>query len=141
MKVIYVDSLKELERVFPLLNELRDHLSFDEFISLYNQAKQLTNYKMSAFENESGELVALMGHRILVDFVHGRHFYIDDLVVSKKYRSQGIGAKVLKIAEELAAENSCNNLRLCTGIQNDQGKKFYENNGWSLRAVAYKKKL
>lgn len=141
MKEIYIDSIKDLERVFPIIHELRDHLSFDEFVSLYYQAKELTDYKMLAFENDVGELVGVMGYRILVDFVHGRHFYIDDLVVSQKNRSQGLGAKILKIAEDLAVQNKCNNLRLCTGIQNDQGKKFYESNGWCLRAVAYKKKL
>jgi hypothetical protein len=42
---------------------------------------------------------------------------------------------------DLAKELDCKGLRLCTGIENEQGKKFYERNGWSLRAVAYKKKL
>jgi hypothetical protein len=28
-----------------------------------------------------------------------------------------------------------------TGIENEQGKKFYENNGWNLRTVIYKKKV
>ncbi len=123
------------------MHELRNHLSFNEFKSLFEQAKKLGDYKLLAFENDKGQIIASMGYRILVDFVHGRHFYVDDLVVANEYRSKGIGAKILQIAEQLAAKNDCNNLRLCTGIQNIEGKKFYEKNGWDLRAVAYKKKL
>jgi hypothetical protein len=35
----------------------------------------------------------------------------------------------------------CPRLRLCTGIQNEKGKAFYERNGWNLRAVAYKTQI
>ena len=30
-------------------------------------------------------------------------------------------------------------LRLCTGVDNQDGKRFYERNGLELRAVAYKR--
>lgn len=82
-----------------------------------------------------------MGYRVLCDFVHGRHLYIDDLVTDENIRSKGYGATLLKEAEKIAQENGCTNLRLCTGIDNDRGKTFYEKNNWNLRAVVYKKKL
>lgn len=97
-------------------------------------------YEIIAIEAEN-EILAVMGYRILHDYVHGKHLYIDDLVSTKSYRSEGLGAKLLVYAEELAKELGCKVLRLCTGIDNELGKKFYERNGWSLRAVAYKKKL
>jgi len=37
-----------------------------------------------------------MGYRLLHDFVHGRHLYIDDLVVTSRLRSSGLGAELLK---------------------------------------------
>ncbi len=82
-----------------------------------------------------------MGYRISYDFVHGKHIYVDDLVTSENHRSQSYGAMLLKHAEDLAKEHNCTNLRLCTGIDNDRGKRFYERNLWSLRAVVYKKKI
>lgn len=82
-----------------------------------------------------------MGYRIITDFVHGRHLYIDDLVTSEEVRSQGHGATLLKYAEAMAKQKGCSNLRLCTGIDNEGGKRFYEKNSWNLRAVVYKKKL
>ena len=78
---------------------------------------------------------------MLHDFVHGRHLYIDDLITDPRLRSRGYGAQLLRHAEELAPTLGCHNLRLCTGIENERGKGFYERAGWKLRAVVYKRKL
>lgn len=125
---------------FPLLRQLRDHLPEEELWAIYQAAKKESGYALwGAFEGE--DCLGLMGIRILTDFVHGRHLYIDDLVVAENARSKGIGALLLAEAEALARKEGCKQLRLCTGIHNDRGKTFYEKNGLELRAVAYKKKL
>ena len=90
---------------------------------------------------ENGEILAVMGYRFLSDFVRGKHIYIDDLVTAEKIRSKGLGAELLKFAEELAHTNGCKSLRLCTGVENERGVSFYERNGWVKRAFAFTKKL
>ncbi len=82
-----------------------------------------------------------MGYRILFDFVHDKHLYIDDLVVASSLRSQGFGKQLLDFAEVEARRLGCRGLRLCTGVENEGGKRFYERSGWAPRALAYKKKL
>ena len=77
--------------------------------------------------------------RILTDFVHGRHLYVDDLVISSAHRSKGFGANLLKFAEDEAARLRCRSLRLCTGTENHGAKRFYERESWSLKSVVYKK--
>jgi ribosomal protein S18 acetylase RimI-like enzyme len=125
---------------FPLLRQLRDHLAEEELWALYQTARAEGGYRIwGAFAR--GECLGLMGARILTDFVHGRHFYIDDLVVAETARSQGVGAFLLAEAKKLARELGCAQIRLCTGVGNDRGKSFYERNGLSLRAVAYKAKI
>lgn len=125
---------------FELLKQLRPHLTFETFSELINEAKKTGTYELIALE-ENNNLVALMGYRVICDFVHGRHLYIDDLVTSEKVRSKGYGAILLRHAEGIAKEKGCSNLRLSTGIDNERGKKFYEKNDWNLRSVVYKKKL
>lgn len=138
--VVEITELSELKKVFPLLKELRPHLSIDEYMNIYQEARSEGGYTLvGAVENS--EFIALMGYRILHDFVRGRHLYIDDLVVSETIRSKGIGAALLKHAEKIAAEKNCKVLRLCTGIENTRGAQFYENNLWSKRAFAYTKKI
>lgn len=133
-------SPAELEIVFPVIKELRPHLTFQRYIELIEEAAKHDGYEMiAAFEQN--KCVGAMGVRILFDFVHGKHLYVDDLVVSKDFRSLGLGAKLLRYAEDVAREQKCEGLRLCTGIENEAGKRFYDREGWTLRAVAYKKKL
>lgn len=130
----------QVRGIFPLFKQLREHLNEAEFWRIYQAAKKEGGYALwGAFEGEA--CMGLLGVRILTDFVHGRHLYIDDLVVAEAARSKGIGAFLLAEARRLAGEQGCSQIRLCTGIQNERGKAFYERNGLSLRAVAYKAKL
>lgn len=130
----------DLERCFPVMKELRPHLNFDDYLSIYEEAHRNDGYQIVAIE-ENGQILAVMGYRILSDYVRGKHVYIDDLVSSEAVRSKGLGAELLKYAEGIAKNINCNTLRLCTGIENERGAKFYEKNGWIKRAFAYAKKL
>lgn len=130
----------DLEKCFPVMKELRPHLSFDEYLEIYNEAHSSDGYEIVAIESE-GKVLAALGYRILSDFVRGRHIYVDDLVSSESVRSKGLGAQLLKYAESIAEEMGCKSLRLCTGIENERGVQFYEKNGWTKRAYAYTKKL
>lgn len=138
MFTVKTDS--ELKECFPILKELRPHLSFEDYVNIYKQSHESDGYEIVAIR-KNNEVIALMGYRILSDFVRGRHLYIDDLVSTEKARSQGLGAKLLKYAEDLAPELECQVLRLCTGIENERGVKFYERNNWIKRAYAYTKKI
>ena len=131
---------QDLKRAYPVMKELRVNLDFETFVDVYEKAHVDSGYEIVAVERNS-QIVALMGYRILHDYVHGKHIYIDDLVTTEAVRSQKVGEKLLKHAESLAEKNNCKNLRLCTGIENEQGKKFYERNNWNLRAIVYKKKI
>ena len=137
---VELENEAALAECFAVMRELRGHLSYDEFVSLVHQAAARDQYQLIAYY-EGSLCIAVMGYRILYDLVHGRHLYIDDLVVTELQRNRGLGGILLDFAEEKAATLGCSSLRLCTGIDNEEGKRFYEKNEWRLRAVAYKKKL
>ncbi|OQW46760.1 MAG: hypothetical protein A4S09_02290 [Proteobacteria bacterium SG_bin7] len=130
----------DLERCYPVMKELRGELSFNDYMEIYEHAHSADGYEIVGIESD-GKVSAVMGYRVLHDYVHGKHLYIDDLVSTESQRSKGLGAELLGHAENLAKELGCKGLRLCTGIDNELGKKFYERHNWKLRAVAYKKKL
>lgn len=130
----------DLKRFYPVMKELRKDLSIDDYLTICARAHEADGYEIVAIEDNS-RVLAVMGFRVLHDFVHGKHLYIDDLVSTETHRSKGLGAKLLKYAEDQARELGCKGLRLCTGVENEKGKSFYERHDWKLRAVAYKKKL
>lgn len=135
-----VSNQNELDSCFSVMNELRPHVSKEQYLSIYYEAHHANGYEIVGFKKDS-QVVAVMGYRFLQDLVHGKHLYIDDLVCTETMRSQGLGARLLKYAEEVAFTSGCTGLRLCTGIENESGKKFYEKNNWNLRAIVYKKKI
>lgn len=137
---VKIQNREDLEKCFPLMKELRPHLSEQDYLEIYRHAHAMDGYEIVGLQLD-GKIVALMGYRLMYDFVRGRHLYIDDLVSTEKMRSKGLGAQLLKHAESIAQDLGCKSLRLCTGVENDRGKKFYEQNKWTLRAYAFTKKL
>jgi len=137
MEFRLIETEEQAVQVFPVMRELREALDVDGFLNLLEAARRESGYRLlGAYEND--QCLGLMGYRVLTDFVHGRHLYIDDLVTSKERRSQGLGSHFLERAKHIARLEGCGRLRLCTGVANERGKRFYEKNGWDLRAVAYK---
>lgn len=135
-----IKIIENIETVYPLMKQLRPNLTLPQFIQVHDLAKAADHYTLwGYFENNT--CVGLMGLRILFDYVHLKHLYIDDLVVDESRRSTGIGAKLLKHAESLAQKEQCTGLRLCTGGENLRGIQFYENEQWIQRALVFKKKI
>jgi GNAT superfamily N-acetyltransferase len=131
---------EDFKLVYPIIKELRPNLEYADFLSLSEAAADRDDYQIVA-DFDGNSCIGAMGYRILFDFVHGKHLYIDDLVVTQSRRSEGVGERLLRYAEDKARELGCKGLRLCTGIDNEGGKKFYERHGWAARAFAYKKRL
>lgn len=139
MKIFVAKNRSDLEKCYPVMKELRPHLHLDDYLSIYEAAHRADGFEIVAIEIDN-KILAVMGYRILFDYVRGKHVYIDDLVSSESARSKGLGKELLRYAENVAKEQNCTTLRLCTGIDNEGGVKFYEQNGWAKRAFAYTKK-
>ncbi|MDQ3069158.1 MAG: GNAT family N-acetyltransferase [Acidobacteriota bacterium] len=123
---------------YALMRQLRRALSQTDFTARYREAHRRDDYRLyGVFED--GQCVALLGIRRLVDFLHGPHLYIDDLVVADGARSRGLGATLLAFAERLSSDAGSAGLRLCTGIDYQPARRFYDREGWKALAVAYKK--
>ncbi len=141
-----ITTAESFLQALPVLRELRSHLGEDkECLAMWEAMSKQSDYQLLALyttvsesSEEPHQCVGLMGYRILTDFVHGRHLYIDDLVVTSKCRSQGFGERLMREAQSIGKAHGCVLLRLSTGVDNARGKSFYEKCKMSLRAVVYK---
>jgi GNAT superfamily N-acetyltransferase len=140
IKFIKAKDKSELVRFYPIMKELRQDLSYGDYLTIYDEAHAKDGYEIVGVESGS-HIYAVMGYRVLTDFLHGRHLYIDDLVSSANQQSKGYGAKLLAHAETIAKELGCKLLRLGAGISNERGQQFYEREGWDLKGVTYKKQV
>lgn len=132
------NTVSDLKWFYPTIKQLRSELSYEDYLSMYEKAHINDGYELLAI-TRGEEVFAVIGYRILYDFVHGKHVYIDDLITAELHRAKGFGTKLLSHVEGIAKTLCCTKLRLCTGIKNELGKKFYEKQDWDLKAVVYKK--
>lgn len=67
--------------------------------------------------------------------------YIPELVVSKEFRNQGIGKKLILHCEELAKKKKCYRIRLESGNQRKDSHKFYKKIGFEQSALSFTKNI
>lgn len=139
-KTILLSIPDDLERVYPVMKELRSVLEFDDFVSWVKLAHAADGYRLVAREDRK-RILAVMGYRILHDLLHGSHLYVDDLVTTRDARSMGHGAELLRYAEAEARRLGLSGLRLCSGIENEAARRFFEREGWKPLSFTFKKKV
>ena len=60
--------------------------------------------------------------------------YLDDIIVSHKYRGKGIGKILLKKFEEIARKNKCHAYLLATRDKHSGAIVFYKKEGYAVEA-------
>lgn len=122
----------EIARCFPVMRELRPHLVEAEFVPTVRR-QQAGGYALAYLE-ESAEIRALAGFRILENLVSGRLLYVDDLVTAASERSRGHGKVLLDWLAERARSEGCRYLELDSGVQRFHAHRFYMTNRMIISA-------
>lgn len=79
---------------------------------------------------EGGRLVGLITFYILPEIRHGGYRgHIEEFVVSKELRGQGIGSKLFDAVKEYCKENNIKVIKLDSGLRLIDSHRFYEKNG------------
>ncbi|MFG6495912.1 GNAT family N-acetyltransferase [Fictibacillus sp. UD] len=114
----------EVREAFPVMSQLRTHLSEDLFYELFLQM-QKEGYTLFANVNE-GKVVALAGFAILTNLYDGKHVYLYDLITDSEERSKGYGEELLAFLESYALQNNCNCVALSSNVNRLDAHRFYE---------------
>lgn len=113
----------DVMRCFPVMAELRPHLSRDEFLPRIRRMRE--NGFWMAFVEEDGEVRAVAGYRYLDLLFSGLTLYVDDLVTDPRHRSSGHGRALLGWLREQARAMGCATLTLDSGVQRFDAHRFY----------------
>ncbi|MBD9416128.1 GNAT family N-acetyltransferase [Pseudomonas sp. PDM16] len=135
-----LDSAGDLRMAYPVMRELRPHLSSEcEFVAAVERM-HLQGYRLvGAFDGAA--LVALAGYRLQDNFVYGNFLYVDDLVTAEAHRSGQWGARLLRALERVARAEGCARLVLDTGLSNARAQRFYFREGLYTGALRFQKLL
>jgi GNAT superfamily N-acetyltransferase len=124
------ESDEDIGRCFPVMVQLRTRLDETEFLATVRR-QEAGGYRL-AFVEESGQVCAVAGFRILDTLSVGRKLYVDDLVTDESVRSRGHGKDLFDWLVERARRESCRTLELDSGVQRFGAHRFYLSNRMTL---------
>ncbi len=85
-------KLKEdLEKIYPLIKQLRNNLSLEDFLEKFQLAKKTQHYKLFAYEDK-GAFKAACGVMPFNVLYHNHCLYICDFVVDEAPKRQRRGS-------------------------------------------------
>jgi GNAT superfamily N-acetyltransferase len=114
----------EVRAAYPVMNQLRTHLSEDLFYELFVHM-QKEGYTLFA-NVHNDKIVALAGFAMLTNLYDGKHVYLYDLVTEEEERSKGYGEELLAFLESFAVQNNCNCVVLSSALHRKRAHMFYE---------------
>ena len=123
MKIALAESESDIARCYPVMVELRPHLSASEFASRVRK-QQATGFHLAYLE-EAGEVRAVTGFRYLETLAWGKILYVDDLVAAPAQRSRGHGGQLFDWLVAQAKQNNCDEFHLDSGVQRFGAHRFY----------------
>jgi ribosomal protein S18 acetylase RimI-like enzyme len=121
----HADSEADLRACFPLMRDLRPHLTdaANFVVRVQRQTRQAGYRLLAAWEG--GRPVGLAGYRPQENLIRGPFCYVDDLVVAPDCRRNQIGVQLLDAVAAEARANGLPYLVLDTALDNVLGQRFY----------------
>lgn len=133
MNVRIATNDSDLERIAPVLLELRDQFNDAEALIAQIKRQQSEGYRL-AFAEENDEVLCVAGFVISNKLAWGKHIYVDDLVTSAKKRSTGAGKCLMDWLKQHCRDNDCNQLHLDSGVQRFAVHRFYLREGFNINS-------
>lgn len=124
---------KEDERIVKALIQLvRDYPSMDFFIKYDIHLYEITNWLEKQKGQETNDDEDILQRFSFYSYKDEPNIlYLSGLYVNSEHRNKGIGTKILKIADEVAASMKCNSILLKAEIDSN-AERLYKNNGYSV---------
>jgi len=123
MPIALIESSEALRHCYPVIAELRPHLTEQQFVEQVER-QQRDGYRLAALEDD-GEVRALTGFRVMEMLWCGRILYVDDLITASVHRSHGYGGNLFDWLVSHARKHRCAQLHLDSGVQRFGAHRFY----------------
>ena len=125
-----ISQLSVMQELYPSLTEIQYYEMLSEMIP--------NNYgQIAVFEDE--KCVGISGYWIGTKLWCGKYLELDNVIVSKEYRSKGVGKILSDFLDKKAHLNNCTILVLDAYTSNFKAHRFYYNQGFSPKGFHFVK--
>jgi len=133
-------DIDDLAQAFPVVSQLRTHLSVEEYVKIVKAMKPSGYRAICLFEGE--DIVAYAGFAEQLNLYNGNHIWVYDLVTDEAKRSKGYGQLVLSCIEKYAKEQALTCVVLSSRLQWLDAHHFYEKlMGYEKTSYTFKKQI
>jgi len=123
LEILLARDDQEIQECYPVMAELRPHVSADDFLPRVRRQVQTAGYKLAYVRDD--EVKAVAGFRISECLAWGKFMYVDDLVSKSDDRSKGYGGALVDWLIEYARSQDCDQFHLDSGVQRFNAHRFY----------------
>lgn len=132
----------DVEEIYNLICELKNkEMDFNKFKeAYYHKINNGNNYFI--VETKENKIIAFLSLVIDYQLHHAdKVATVEELIVSSKYRRNGIGKSLLDNAINYAKEKNCDVIELTSGFSREVAHRFYEKNGFNKGSYKFKMNL
>src|SRR5262245_44622816 len=116
-------SDEQIKCCYPVMAELRPHVSADEFVTRVRRQHDIAGYELAYVADQDVKAVA--GFRISENLAWGKFLYVDDLVAKSDDRSKGYGGALFDWVLDYARRENCDQFHLDSGVHRFAAHRFY----------------
>lgn len=148
MAIIRAATEEDIPRILELYEELvittseieqnRDS-SLDDSLRVYTQIQAMPGHELLVAEDE-GEVVGSVVLLIVPNLSHRASPWaiIENVIVTQKYRRQGVGRQLMEYAVARAQEAGCYVIELSSNRTRHEAHQFYESLGFEASAHGFR---
>jgi GNAT superfamily N-acetyltransferase len=134
-----IKTEKEMFSLFLLLTQLNPKLIRADYKKMLRDMLK-HGYRMAGVFDRK-KCIGLSGFWIATKIYSGKYVELDNVVIDKNYRSQGVGKLLCDWIIKEAKKKGCVTAMLDAYTENKSGHKFYLREGYTLRGYHFIKKI
>ncbi|MEO8418922.1 MAG: GNAT family N-acetyltransferase [Methylophilaceae bacterium] len=124
------DLVHLLDELFSIEQDFTpDHVKQAQGLALLIANPSSARIKIA--RNEQGKVIGMVSAQLVISTAQGApSAWVEDMVVSVKYRGKGIGKTLLESVLAWAKENGATRAQLLMDISNEPASGYYSHLGW-----------
>ncbi len=136
MIVRELDGKAEMLNYLSVMQELYPSLTFEDYDTDLTAMIPNNKYgQVAVFEGD--DCLGIAGYWIGTKLWCGKYLEIDNMVVSSKFRSRGVGKLIFNYLNEKAKEEGCSMMALDSYTANFKAHKFFYNEGFGPKGFHF----
>ncbi len=132
MQIIECKTKEQIKETYKVASQ-HYNLGEAEYMANMEEMMQAGDYRCIAAVNDQGEYLSILGFRVGRRLYCGKFFHLDNLIVGKDHRREGLAEKMVDWARDEARRLGCNSILADTYVENYPAHKLFMKEGLHIR--------